>query len=335
MSDLITTVSRLEKIIGVTPGPRDLKVIDHLDENALRWISVATCFFACLYDRKEGVFASIGGGEPGFVAADAGCLKIPVDAMDHPERVQVGKGWGSLFLVPTMKETLRVNGVVESLEDGVASVKVIECFLHCAKALMRSNFWLPTATQEAAMDAPSFLAATTFMLVASSDSDGYADISPKGDVAGKLLRAVGESVWYPERPGNRRVDGYRNMLSQPQIDILAMIPGDTSVLRLSGTTRLFTDKAMRQDFAVDNKLPSMVTEVQSAAITIEQSPALKRANLWPAEAPSIAFKGADIFKAHIKLSKMNGIGAKIAKKAVEIPGAFEKALEFDYKNNQY
>lgn len=335
MSDRITSISKLEKVIGTTPGPRDLKVIDHLDENALLWISESTCFFACIFDKQLGVFTTIGGGQPGFVSADAGYLNIPTDYCDHAEQLQAGRDWGSLFLVPTLNETLRVNGMIESVAEGIARIKVLECFLHCAKALMRSNFWLPTSMDEKAIDAKPFLAKTIFMLVASSDKDGHADISPKGDVAGKLLRDYGESVWYPERPGNRRVDGYRNILSQPRIEILALIPGDTTILRLSGSARLSTDKAIRQDFAVNDKMPVMATEIHSHVMAIEQSSALKRAQLWPAEAPPITLNGADIFKAHIKLSKMKGIGAQLAKKAIDIPGAFEKALEIDYKINQY
>lgn len=335
MSDSITTVSELEKLIGRTPGPRDLKVIDHLDEQALRWISISNCLFVCLFDEKEGIFATIGGGKPGFIRAETNHLIVPLNAIDHPENLQQGKGWGSLFLVPTLNETLRVNGVIESVEKDTVTVKVVECYLHCAKALMRSNFWQPTTTMESVSDTDSFLATTTFMVVASSDELAQADISPKGDFAGKLLCQYAQSVWYPERPGNRRVDGYRNMLRQPKIEILALIPGDTTVLRLSGSANLSINENIRKDFAVKNKIPTMVTEVHSQTMTIEHSPALKRAELWPAKAPGIEIKGADIFKAHIKLSKLEGIQAKLAKKAVTIPGAFEKALEIDYQKNQY
>lgn len=335
MSHSITTITELENCIGKTSGPKDLKVIDHLDEHALRWISVSTCMFVSLADTQGEVFATIGGGAPGFVRTGATHLKIPLNLLDHPESLQPGKGWGALFLVPTLKESLRVNGVIESVEEDTAIVKVMECYLHCAKAFMRSNFWQPTTCVDS-VDAPeAFFALTNFMLVASSDKFGQADMSPKGDPAEKLLFEYDQSVWYAERPGNRRADGHRNVLSQPKIAVLAIIPGYTKILRLSGSAQLSTDKDIRKEFTVQNKIPSLVTQVLSQTMEIEESSALKRANLWPAEPPRIELNAAEIFKTHIKLSKIQGTQAELAKTAVTTPGVFEKRLELDYAKNMY
>ena len=335
-SDQIKSIESLEQLVGKTPGPRDLKVIDHLDKNALLWISVSSCMFVSMADnRSNEVSASIGGGSPGFVKADSYYLQIPRNMMDNHESIVEGAGWGSLFLVPTLKESLRVNGVVESISNDTVSVKVSECYLHCAKAFMRSNFWEEQAKSPAVGSSTEFCDLASFMLVATSNEKAQADLSPKGDPAGKLLCLREDGVWYPDRPGNRRVDSFRNVISQPNIEIMAIIPGSFQVLRVSGNAVLQVNDKMQNHFSVLDKAPKLVVQIDPKNVSLETSEALQRAKLWPAAAPMVVFKAADIWKSHVKLSKSKGMQAKIAKAAVSVPGALQKGLDFDYEKNLY
>jgi len=335
-SDQIKTIESLEKLVGKTPGPRDLKVIDHLDENALLWISVSSCMFVSMADdRSSEVSASIGGGNPGFVKADSTYLHIPRNMMDNHESIAEGVGWGSLFLVPTLKESLRVNGVIESITNNTIRVKVSECYLHCAKAFMRSNFWEEQANSSTVDSPTDFCDLASFMLVATSNEHAQADLSPKGDPAGKLLCLREDGVWYPDRPGNRRVDSFRNLIGQPNIEIMALIPGSFQVLRVSGEAVLRVNDKIQNHFSVLDKAPKLVVQIDSKKVSLETSEALQRAKLWPATSPTLAFKAADIWKSHVKLSKSKGVQAKIAKAAVSVPGALQKGLDFDYEKNLY
>lgn len=115
------------------------------------------------------------------------------------------------------------------------SVVVEECYLHCAKALIRSAFW---STQPITIEAEyeyeyeakakvvTLLAGCHFMALATVDAEGRTDVSPKGDPAGKLLQWRDGAARYSDRPGNRRVDSFRNILMQPHVAALAMVPGD-------------------------------------------------------------------------------------------------------------
>lgn len=335
-SHQITSIESLEQHVGKTPGPRDIKVIDHLDKHALRWISVSSCMFVSMadHDRSE-VRASIGGGVPGFVNADSNYLHIPLNMMDNYADIVEGLGWGALFLVPTLKESLRVNGVVESISKQTIRVKVSECYIHCAKAFMRSKFWEEQATSATVQSSAQFCALASFMLIATSNEKAQADLSPKGDPAGKLLCLREDGVWYPDRPGNRRVDSFRNVLSQPKIEIMALIPGSNQVLRVSGEAVLQVNSEVQSYFSVQDKTPKLVVQVDPEKMSVEISRALQRAELWPATAPELVFKVADILKDHIKLSKLKGVQAKIAKATVSIPGVLQKGLDLDYEKNLY
>src|SRR6266702_7523193 len=106
---------------------------------------------------------------------------------------------------------------------------------------LRGLLGLPTGravtkerTRLHAMDR-EWLAVSPFCILATSDADGNCDASPKGDPAGRLVHVLDDTtVAIAERPGNRRADGYVNILANPQIGIISMIPGRHETLGING-----------------------------------------------------------------------------------------------------
>ena len=87
-----------------------------------------------------------------------------------------------------------------------------------------------------------WLAASPFCLVATADASGACDVSPKGDPPGQLAHVIDDTtIAIAERPGNRRVDGYRNVLANPHVGLLFLIPGRGDTLRINGRARLVSD----------------------------------------------------------------------------------------------
>ena len=144
------------------------KQLDHLDVHCRRYVSLSPFLVLASADAEGRVDASPRGGEPGFVKApDERTLLIPDspgnNRFDSLQNLLGRPGVGLLFLIPGVDETLRVNGIAalrtdEALLDLCASerhrpplviaVEVGEAYLHCAKALMRSNLWDPAARQD-------------------------------------------------------------------------------------------------------------------------------------------------------------------------------------------
>src|ERR1700754_2616851 len=90
-------------------------------------------------------------------------------------------------------------------------------------------------SRSALVDEPrQWLARSPFCLVATSAADGTCDVSPKGDPAGFTLVLDERTIAVPERPGNRRADGFHNILSNPHIGLLYFIPGRGDTLRING-----------------------------------------------------------------------------------------------------
>ncbi|QRN94327.1 pyridoxamine 5'-phosphate oxidase family protein [Archangium violaceum] len=337
MSGDITTIAALEARIGKTPAPVNLKVIDHLDEGALRWIAASPLMFAGFGDAPR-LGVTLGGGHPGFAGGDARELRLPTELLDDPTLARPGMGFGSLFLLPGIGETLRVNGRVVKANDGELRITVEECYGHCAKSLIRSDFWAASPGAATPRDAAAFLSASRFMALATIDAQGRADLSPKGDPAGTMASLENGSAWFAERPGNRRVDSFRNIIAQPHIAAALLIPGSTHVAHLSGVARITTDEAVRARFVVQGKTPTLVTGINDPTIDLRESPTLVRANLWPVKARTEDVDPAKVFVAHIKLNGDKGLGARLAGAVLSVPGVtglLQKGLDKDYKTNLY
>lgn len=338
MSTDITDVAGLEACIGKTPGAMHLKLIDHLDAGAQRWVASSAFCFAAFGDRsgQNDLRITACGGEPGFAyAIDGSTLAVSRAAMDDASVAQLGQGFGALFLTPGIGETLRVNGRVAAIDGERIEIAVDECFVHCAKALIRSGFWSAQPAAAAPDDDEAFLFASRFMALATMDAQGRADVSPKGDPQGAMLRLHEGAVWYADRPGNRRADGFRNILTQPRIATMALIPGSMQVALVSGIARISTDARMRELFAVEGKTPIVATRVEHPRIELRESQAVARARLWPVGAISQGIDPAALMVAHVKHSKGKGLQASLVRAALSVPGFMEKGLEIDYKRNLY
>ncbi len=338
MNHFIQDEATLQACVGKLPGPRDLKVIDHLDSHAIRWIAESPFLFITVADAQvANVQITAAGAYKGVVRViSSGFLDIPLAFVDRPDILQAGHAFGSLFLLPGLDETLRVNGVIHAVEQGWVRISVKECYLHCAKAFMRSDFWqTPASDNPVPADPADFLQQSRFMVLATVDRQLNADVSPKGDPAGKLLIEQEGDICFADRPGNRRIDSFRNILQQPKVAIIAMITGSNHILRVQGTARMSTAPDLLAAFSVQDKAPHLVSCVQPLSMTIEQSRAFERAELWAGQVAPQDIHAADIFKAHVKLNKSEGVMAKVARAAISIPGLMEKGLENDYKKNMY
>ncbi|MFI5835554.1 pyridoxamine 5'-phosphate oxidase family protein [Micromonospora sp. NPDC051300] len=128
-----------------------------------------------------------------------------------------------------------------------------------------------------------WLAASPFCLVATADADGRCDVSPKGDPPGFALVLDDTTIAIPERPGNRRADGYRNILANPHVGLVFLIPGRTDTLRINGRARLLRDAPWFADMEVKGHRPVLAVEVAVEQIFYHCAKAFLRSELWQPE----------------------------------------------------
>ena len=131
-----------------------------------------------------------------------------------------------------------------------------------------------------AMDT-EWLTVSPFCILATSDADGNCDASPKGDPAGHLVHVLGDTtVAIAERPGNRRADGYANVLANPHVGIISIIPGRNETLRINGRARLLRDAPFFDEMTVRGHRPILALLVEIDQIFMHCPKAFMRSQLW-------------------------------------------------------
>ena len=121
--------------------------------------------------------------------------------------------------------------------------------------------------------------AAPFVVVATSGPEGL-DCSPKGDAPGFVRILDERTLAIPDRPGNNRIDGFTNLMRDPRIALLFLIPGCGETLRVNGRASITVDPELMQGFAVNGKLPRCVLVVHVESIYFHCSKAIVRSRLW-------------------------------------------------------
>ncbi len=130
----------------------------------------------------------------------------------------------------------------------------------------------------------AFIAASPFLVLATGSAKGL-DCSPKGDAPGFVhVEPDGKTLMIPDRRGNNRIDGLKNLVADPRVGIIFFAPGANETYRVNGRARISVDPRLRTRFAVDGKAPTTVM-----VVTVEQAfqhcpKALVRSNLWKSAA---------------------------------------------------
>ena len=128
-----------------------------------------------------------------------------------------------------------------------------------------------------------FIELSPFVVLASAGADGRVDCSPRGDPAGFVAVLDERTVLLPDRRGNNRTDSLTNVLENPHVGMLFLIPGANETLRLNGRATLTTDPAHLEPLAVNGRIPRSGLLVEVEEVFLQCTKALVRARLWADE----------------------------------------------------
>jgi PPOX class probable FMN-dependent enzyme len=135
-------------------------------------------------------------------------------------------------------------------------------------------------TQRLNQQTRQFIERAPLVCLATSDSQGRCDLSPRGDPAGFVRILDEQCLLIPERPGNRLADSLRNLLANPQIGLLFIVPGVTDTFRVNGQATLTTDAALLAPCAVEGKVPRLGILVDIEEAYTQCSKAFIRSHFW-------------------------------------------------------
>ncbi|MBC6460562.1 pyridoxamine 5'-phosphate oxidase family protein [Actinomadura sp. HBU206391] len=128
-----------------------------------------------------------------------------------------------------------------------------------------------------------WLAASPLCLIATADRAGRCDVSPKGDPPGFAYVVDDATIAIPDRPGNRRVDGFHNIIENPHVGLLFLIPGRGETLRINGRARLLRDAPFFDEMTVKGHRPNLALLVEIEQIFFHCAKAFMRSSLWKPE----------------------------------------------------
>lgn len=131
--------------------------------------------------------------------------------------------------------------------------------------------------------ARAFIAQSPFVLVSTGDAEGRQDVSPKGDAPGFVWVEDDTTLWIPDRPGNKLVFGFKNLLENPNVGLLFIVPGTEETLRVAGRVTLHDDPEMLEKLAARNKPAVLAMRVEVEEVFFHCAKAFKRSKLWKAD----------------------------------------------------
>ena len=159
-------------------------------------------------------------------------------------------------------------------------------------AIMKETDYLTDACR-------TFIARSPFVVIATTGKDGRCDVSPKGDAPGFVQVLDDHHLVIPDRPGNRRFDGLRNILDTGRIGLIFMVPGRDETLRVNGRAWITRDPEMLVSMQVQGKDPWFGIGVEVDECFLHCGKAFRRSKLWePASWPDLAAvpSGAEMLK---------------------------------------
>jgi uncharacterized protein len=131
--------------------------------------------------------------------------------------------------------------------------------------------------------AEAFIRRSPFLCIGTQDRNGRADVSPRGDPAGFVRILDRQTLAIPDRPGNNRLDSLSNILSNPSVGLLFIIPGFDDTLRVSGEARLVTEPQLLGAMSVNDRVPKLAIVVTVREVFMHCAKAFRRSHLWHPE----------------------------------------------------
>jgi PPOX class probable FMN-dependent enzyme len=175
--------------------------------------------------------------------------------------------------------------------------------------------------------AQEFIRRSPFLCIGTQDSNGRADVSPRGDPPG-FVRIINErTLVIPDRPGNNRLDTLVNITANPTVGLLFIIPGFDDTLRVNGQAVLTTDPELLASMSVNDRAPKLAIVVTVSEVFMHCAKAFRRSHLWnPAH-----FQKRSEMPSLVKIILDETTGAPDADQMRKI----DDDLEADYKRTLY
>mgnify|MGYP003700913719 CR=1 FL=1 len=169
-----------------------------------------------------------------------------------------------------------------------------------------------------------FIAASPFIVLSTVGADGLPDVSPKGDGAGFVDVLDRKTLAIPDRLGNKRVDSFENLLINPQVGIIFLIPGYPFTLRVGGVGKIVRDSALQQKYAVNGREPNVILAVTVQEAFLHCAKSMARSHIWQPDAWPDASDVPSLAEAMVKHGELSVAESEM-----------QSIIDQDFQNRMY
>jgi PPOX class probable FMN-dependent enzyme len=150
------------------------------------------------------------------------------------------------------------------------------------RGLFQATHTLAALKSKPSLDkhAQAFIGRSPFLCLGTQNLDGKADVSPRGDPAGFVKILDRHTLAIPDRPGNNRLDSLVNILANPNVGLLFIIPGFDDTLRVNGLASLVNDPEVLKSMAISERIPKLAIVVKVREVFMHCAKAFRRSQLW-------------------------------------------------------
>lgn len=272
---IVNDEEQLRKIIPRPPAIMDKRLQTALDDNCLELIQHAKLYVLASSENKWSIRI---------------CSIETLDVLNRKQILLSGAAVGGevsnesiqdtpvslYFLIPGVGHSLRVNGDVSGEKRGLV-LNLRNAYLHCARAAVRAGLWDMASNGLGAGDTLStaeFLKRSAYLLLKTQNLQGHIELSPRGDQAGFVNKLDANTLFIPERPGNKVAVSLRNILQNSRVELLMFLPADNVLLKVQGKASLSICPEYLKMAKVGNKTPKLGILIQQCQFSMAQSSAL-------------------------------------------------------------
>lgn len=216
---------------------------------------------------------------------------------------------GSLFfMIPGVGHCLRINGTLAECTPDRYQFNISKVYFHCARAAARSELWsLNHLSKEMLkLSDQNIIQHSSYALLKTQNSKHETEISPRGDEPGFIKPLSEDTLFLPERPGNKVAVSIRNIIDEPSVELLLMVPGHTATLNIMGSAYVTHQPSILNRCVVNGKTPKVGIVVKIKEKQFQFEKVLADSGLWQAQ-NQIDQSAITPFSKALS-SHMNGIG---------------------------
>lgn len=162
--------------------------------------------------------------------------------------------------------------------------------------------------------AADFISRATFCLIGTADADGRGDVSPKGGTPGFVVIDTQGRLLIPDLNGNNRLDTLANIIENPHVGLLFLVPGRGETVRVNGRAWVSVDDGLRDRFTDRYRRPASVIAVDPTEVYLHCAKCIRRGGLWDPETwtnPTVGTSAGAILAAHANLGDVSAIDAAL------------------------